>query len=344
MPPAPPAVEAVTGTRDQARPTGTSAPAAAPGWRGRAKAQMLPLRRSARIAQTALPAVTCQEDVGRARPEERGYRRRRMAGLPWRVPKTARSYHDPLFDRLDLVESDYYRLRHCPPGCPRPDASPGHHSPPITVTRATPGQRRHPGPASHRPVSPGRPGRGYLDIPSRQDRGLIDNPAPSAVRLAAGYLNGCAAAGQERGGQRNVTVHDRRALSGRAQSVPAGQELRIDGADLLMADREPPPWERQYRIGLIECDYCFHITRVGPLEEQIAQILRPPRRLGHSPSRHAPTVAPQCDIPRPGRPAGAPSSGSWRRARKARCLRALYCMTCSPAALASDAARRFAAA
>jgi len=65
-----------------------------------------------------------------------------------------------------------------------------------------------------------------------------------------------------------------------------------------MADREPPPWERQYGIGLIERDYCFHITRVGPLEEQIAQILRPSRRLGHSPSCHAPTVAPQCDIPR----------------------------------------------
>jgi hypothetical protein len=66
-----------------------------------------------------------------------------------------------------------------------------------------------------------------------------------------------------------------------------------------MADREPPSWERQYGIGLIERDYCFHITRVGPLEEQIAQILRPSRRLGHSPSCHAPTVAPQCDIPRP---------------------------------------------
>jgi hypothetical protein len=140
-----------------------------------------------------------------------------------------------------------------------------------------------------------------LDIPSRQNRGLIDNPAPSAVRPAAGYLNGCPAAGQERGGERNVTVHDRRALSGRAQSWPAGQELRIDGADLLMANREPPRWERQYRIGLIERDYCFHVTRVGPLEKQIAQILRPSRRLGHSPSCHAPTVAPQCDIPPVGR-------------------------------------------
>jgi hypothetical protein len=116
MPPAPPAVEAVTGTRDQARPTGTPAPAAAPGGRGRRKAQMLPLRRSARFAQTALPAVACQEEAGRARPEERGNRRRRMAGLPRRVPKIARIYRDPLFDRPDLVESDYYRLLNYPQG------------------------------------------------------------------------------------------------------------------------------------------------------------------------------------------------------------------------------------
>jgi hypothetical protein len=116
MPPAPPAVEAVTGTRDQARPTGTPASAAAPGGCGRRKAQMLPLRRSARVAQTALPAVACQEEAGRARPEERGNRRRRMAGLPRRVPKIARIYRDPLFDRPDLVESDYYRLLNYPQG------------------------------------------------------------------------------------------------------------------------------------------------------------------------------------------------------------------------------------
>jgi hypothetical protein len=39
-----------------------------------------------------------------------------MAGLPRRVPRTARSYPDPLFDRPDLVESDYYRLRNYPQG------------------------------------------------------------------------------------------------------------------------------------------------------------------------------------------------------------------------------------
>jgi hypothetical protein len=39
-----------------------------------------------------------------------------MAGLPRRVPKMARIYRDPLFDRPDLVESDYYRLLNYPQG------------------------------------------------------------------------------------------------------------------------------------------------------------------------------------------------------------------------------------
>ena len=117
MPPAPPAVEAVTGTRDRARPTGTLAPAAAPGWRGRRKAQMLlPLRRSARFAQTALPAVAARRKPAEPGQKNAATRRRRMAGLPRRVPKTARIYHDPLFDRPDLVESDYHRLRNYPQG------------------------------------------------------------------------------------------------------------------------------------------------------------------------------------------------------------------------------------
>jgi len=74
-----------------------------------------PLRRSARLAQTVQPAVACQE-AGNARAEERGNRPRRLAGLLWRVPKNAHSYHDPLFDRPDLVENDYYRLQRYPSG------------------------------------------------------------------------------------------------------------------------------------------------------------------------------------------------------------------------------------
>jgi hypothetical protein len=32
------------------------------------------------------------------------------------VPTTGGGYHDPLFERPDLVEDDYYRFRHQPRG------------------------------------------------------------------------------------------------------------------------------------------------------------------------------------------------------------------------------------
>jgi hypothetical protein len=32
------------------------------------------------------------------------------------VPKTGASWHDPLFERPDLIEDDYYRLRNQPRG------------------------------------------------------------------------------------------------------------------------------------------------------------------------------------------------------------------------------------
>jgi hypothetical protein len=40
----------------------------------------------------------------------------RGAGLLRRAPTTGDSYHDPLFERPDLVEHDYYRFRHQPHG------------------------------------------------------------------------------------------------------------------------------------------------------------------------------------------------------------------------------------
>jgi len=114
MPPAPPAVDPVTNVRDQARPIGTPAPAALPGGRGRRRwAQVLPLRRSASLAQTARPAVACQ---GARSAEGRGNRPRRLAGLLRWAPKNAHSHHDPLFDRPDMVENDYYRFRNYPSG------------------------------------------------------------------------------------------------------------------------------------------------------------------------------------------------------------------------------------
>jgi hypothetical protein len=45
------------------------------------------------------------------RPRHRD-RLRRVAARLRRAPKTGGSYYDPLFERPDLVEDDYYRFRH----------------------------------------------------------------------------------------------------------------------------------------------------------------------------------------------------------------------------------------
>ena len=71
-------------------------------------------RRTARGAQTALPATARSGKTGSARAETRGDRPWRVAGLLRRVPKTGASYYDPLFERPDLIEDDYYRLRNQP--------------------------------------------------------------------------------------------------------------------------------------------------------------------------------------------------------------------------------------
>ena len=78
MPPAPLAVDAVTGTRDLA---------GAPG--------------------TCTPAPVAPSHGPRTAP-----RARRLIGLLRRAAKTGGSYYDPLFARPDLVEDDYYRFRH----------------------------------------------------------------------------------------------------------------------------------------------------------------------------------------------------------------------------------------
>jgi hypothetical protein len=48
--------------------------------------------------------------------ETRGDRLWRVVGLLRRVPKTGACYYDPLFERPDLIEDDYYRLRNQPHG------------------------------------------------------------------------------------------------------------------------------------------------------------------------------------------------------------------------------------
>lgn len=130
---------------------------------------------------------------------------------------------------------------------------------------------------------------------------MTQRHVPSGCRT--GNLSGRPAAGQECRGERDVTVDDGLPLSGRAEHRPVGQKLRIDGADLLVADGKLSWRECEYRIRLIEGDYPFHISSIGSFEEEIAQILWPPRRLGHWRLYHAPTVSPQSDISRrPGPP------------------------------------------
>jgi hypothetical protein len=102
MPPTPPAGNAVTGTPDQPGAPGTRAPApATPG--PRQARPLLPRR-----AQTARPAAARSDRTGSARTEIRGDRLRR-------VPTTG-GHRDPLFERPDLVEDDYYRFRNQPSG------------------------------------------------------------------------------------------------------------------------------------------------------------------------------------------------------------------------------------
>jgi hypothetical protein len=73
-------------------------------------------RRTARRAQAALPAAACSDSAGSAPAENLRDRLRQVTVLLRPGPKTGASYHDPLFGRPDLIEDDYYRLRHQPRG------------------------------------------------------------------------------------------------------------------------------------------------------------------------------------------------------------------------------------
>lgn len=111
MPPAPRAGNAVTETRNQAGAAGTRAPATVtPGLIPR-KARALLARWAGRRAPTALLAAASSGRPGSARAEIRGDLRRRVAGLLRPAPTAGGSYRDPLFERPDLVEDDYYRFR-----------------------------------------------------------------------------------------------------------------------------------------------------------------------------------------------------------------------------------------
>jgi hypothetical protein len=112
---APLADNAVTGPRDQAGPPDTRAPASvAPD--GPCKTRSPLAYRAARPTETALRATDRSYRTGGARAKSRGDRLRRIVGLLRRGPKTGASYYDPLFERPDLIEDDYSRLRNQPYG------------------------------------------------------------------------------------------------------------------------------------------------------------------------------------------------------------------------------------
>jgi hypothetical protein len=99
-----------TVTSDQAGALGTRAPAPVTPGHGPRTARPLPPRR----AQTARLAAATSDRAGSTRAQVRGDRLQRLAGLLRRVPKTGVGPYDPLFDRPDLVEDDYYRFRNQP--------------------------------------------------------------------------------------------------------------------------------------------------------------------------------------------------------------------------------------
>ena len=92
-----------------------SAPAATPETETRHAARPL-AGNAARHAPATRPATARSDGTGSARAETRGGRLRRIDGLLWRAPRTRPSYSDPLFERPDLIEDDYYRLRKQPRG------------------------------------------------------------------------------------------------------------------------------------------------------------------------------------------------------------------------------------
>jgi hypothetical protein len=62
-------------------------------------------------AVNATPAAAGSGTTGGTTAEIHGTRPRRFGFLLRRVPRTRATYVDPLFERPDLVEQDYYRFR-----------------------------------------------------------------------------------------------------------------------------------------------------------------------------------------------------------------------------------------
>jgi hypothetical protein len=69
-----------------------------------------------RAGQATVPDQVHSDRPGSVAARIRGDRLRRIAGMLRRAPRTGGRYLDPLFQRPDVVEDDYYRFRHQPGG------------------------------------------------------------------------------------------------------------------------------------------------------------------------------------------------------------------------------------
>jgi hypothetical protein len=68
------------------------------------------------VRKPSCPSLSAQTERAAPGPKTRADRLRRIVGLLRRVHKTRARYYDPLFERPDLIEDDYYRLRNHPRG------------------------------------------------------------------------------------------------------------------------------------------------------------------------------------------------------------------------------------
>ena len=116
MPLAQAAGRAATDTRDQAGTPDTSARVAVTPGSGPRKARTLLSGPGARQAQIALPAPARPDRSSDPRTESRRDSLPRVVGVLQRLLKAGGSYRDPLFERPELVEDDYYRFRNQPRG------------------------------------------------------------------------------------------------------------------------------------------------------------------------------------------------------------------------------------
>src|SRR5207253_8402938 len=85
-----------------------------------------------------------------------------------------------------------------------------------------------------------------------------------------------------------------------AEGRSAGKQLLVGRPDSLASDRELTRRERKNRSRLVQLHEAFHVARIGPLQEEPAEILRLGRPLplvvhGHSLSHRCSGPVPQQD-------------------------------------------------